>query len=159
MEERRIQKNKNLVSGIGGSAITGTIGGATGSPIGAAAGVVGGIASAVLSYGVDTYYESKVNVLEDRKYQLAQDTMMPGSFVEPGFFHAIQLEAPVSDVARYNDEISNFGVDCNLPVSSWVPAVGAYKFADVEVIADVPYSIKQGIKQKMMNGIKIVDVT
>mgnify|MGYP000853097706 CR=1 FL=1 len=159
MEERRIQKNKNLVSGIGNSTITGAIGGASGNPIGAVAGIVGGIASAAMSYGIDTYYESKVNVLEDRKYQLAQDTMVAGSFMRDGYLNAIQLEAPASDIARYNDEITNFGADCNLPVSTWVPAVGAYKFADVEVIADVPYSIKQNIKQKMMNGIKIVDVT
>lgn len=159
IEERRIQKNKNLVSGIGNSVITGTIGGATGSPIGAAAGVVGGIASAVLSYATDTYYESKVNVLEDRKYQLTQDTMIPGSFVEPGFFHAIQLEAPASDIARYDAELLNFGADCNLPVTSWAPVPGSFKFADVEIIADVPYSIKQNIRQKLLSGIKIVSVT
>lgn len=158
IEERRIQKNKSLASGIGNSVVTGAIGGASGNPIGAGLGVVGGIASATLSYATDTYYESQINTLEDRKYQLAQDEIIPGSLIpNDGFtITAYQLSASNEDIARYNAEISNFGADCNLPVSTWTPSVGAYKFADVEVIADVPYSIKQNIKQKMMSGIKIV---
>ena len=161
IEERRIQKNKALAQGIGGSTLTGAVGGASGSPIGAAAGVVGGVASAILSYGIDTYYESKINKLEDRKYQLAQDTVIPGSFTgyKSYCFNVIQLSALQSDIDRYNAEIANFGADCNLPLASWIPSPGAYKFADVEVIADVPYGIKQNIKQKLISGIKIVDVT
>lgn len=158
MEERRIQKNKNLVSNVGNAAITGSIGGASGNPIAAAAAAAASIASAVASYGIDTYYESDISRLEDRKYQLAQDTTIPGSFIGPGFFHAIQLEAPAADIGRYAAELSNFGADCNLPLSSWTPSVGAYKFADVEIIADVPYSIKENIKHKLTGGIKIVGV-
>jgi len=161
IEERRIQKNKSLASGLGGAAITGAIGGAGGNPIGAAAGVAAGVAGALLSYGLDTYYESNINNLEDRKYQLAQDEIIPGSLIpNDGYtITAYQLSASNEDIARYNTEISNFGADCNLPVSSWTPSVGAYKFADVEIIADVPYSIKQNIKQKMMSGIKIVGLS
>ena len=158
VEERRIQKNKNLVSGVGNATIAGSIGGATGNPLTAAAAAAASLASSALSYGVETYYESDINRLEDRKYQLAQDTTIPGSFIGPGFFHAIQLEAPASDITRYYTELSYFGADCNLPLSSWTPSVGAYKFADVEIKADVPYSIKQNIRQKMMSGIKIVGV-
>jgi hypothetical protein len=161
IEERRIQKNKALAQGIGGSTLTGAVGGASGSPIGAVAGVVGGIGSAMLSYGLDTYYESKINSLEDRKYQLAQDTMAPGSFVMDNNYNLcmVQLSALQSDIDRYNAEVTNFGADCNIPLTSWTPSPGAYKFADVEVIADVPYGIKQNIKQKLISGIKIVDVT
>ena len=160
IEERRIQKNKALVSGLGGSAITGAIGGASGSPLGAGLGVAGGGASAFLSYGLDTYYESQINSLEDRKYQLAQDTMIPGGFLLDVFhtLSIVDLTASDEDIARYDDEISNFGADCNLPVSSWTPSIGAYKFADIEVIADVPYGIKQNIKQKMQSGIKLVEL-
>jgi hypothetical protein len=160
IEERRIQKNKALASGLGGSVITGAIGGATGTPLGAGLGVAGGVASAFLSYGLDTYYESQINSLEDRKYQLAQDTMIPGGFLLD-VYHTLSivvLTASTDDIDRYDAEIANFGADCNLPVSSWTPSIGAYKFADVEVIADVPYSIKQNIKQKMMSGIKIVEL-
>ena len=86
--------------------------------------------------------------------------MVPGSFLMTGNhnFQLIQLSAYSADMGRYAAELSNFGADCNLPLSSWTPTIGVYKFADVEVIADVPYSIKQNIKQKMMSGIKIVGV-
>jgi hypothetical protein len=160
IEERRIQKNKALAQGIGGSTLTGAVGGASGSPIGAAAGVVGGVASAILSYGIDTYYESKINNLEDKKYQLAQDTMVPGSFVMDNNYNlcAVQLSAPQHDIDRFNSEIVNFGADCNIPLASWTPSPGAYTFADVEIIADVPYSVKQAIKTKFQSGIKIKSV-
>lgn len=160
IEERRMQKNKALVSNLSGTAVTTAIGAGTAGPVGAAVGAIGSITSAFASYGIETYYENDVNRLEDRKYQLAQDTMVPGGFL-PGLYPTlavVTLSASPSDIARYNSEISNFGADCNLPVSNWIPAPGAYKFADVEVIADTPYSIKQGIRQKLLSGIKIVDV-
>ena len=160
IEERRIQKNKALAQGIGGSTLTGAVGGASGSPIGAVAGVVGGVASAILSYGIDTYYESRINSLEDKKYQLAQDTMVPGSFLMDSNYNlcAVQLSATQDDIDRFNSEISNFGADCNIPLASWTPFPGAYTFADVEVIADVPYNVKQAIKTKFQSGIKIKSV-
>ena len=71
---------------------------------------------------------------------------------------AYQLSASTDEIARYNAEITNFGADCNLPLSSWTPTPGAYKFADVEIVADVPYNVKQTIKNKMISGIKIVGV-
>ena len=159
IEERRIQHNKSLAQGIGGAALTGAIGAAAG-PIGVAAGVAGGIGGALLSYGVDRYYESETQRLEDRKYQLAQDEIILGSLIpNDGFtITAYQLSASTDEIARYNAEITNFGADCNLPLSSWAPTPGAYKFADVEIIADVPYGIKESIKHKMTNGIKIVGV-
>ena len=159
IEERRIQRNKSLAQGIGGSALTGAIGAAAG-PIGVAAGVGGGIGGALLSYGVDRYYESETQRLEDRKYQLAQDEIIPGSLIpNDGFtITAYQLSASADEITRYNAEITNFGADCNLPLSSWTPTPGAYKFADVEIIADVPYGIKESIKHKMTSGIKIVGV-
>ena len=160
IEERRIQRNKSLTQGIGGAALTGALG-ATAGPAGAVMGVAGGIGGALLSYGVDRYYESATQRLEDRKYQLAQDEIIPGSLIpnDDGFsITAYQLSASSDEIARYNAEIMNFGADCNLPLSSWAPSIGAYKFADVEIIADVPYGIKQNIKQKMMSGIKIVGV-
>ena len=140
--------------------MTGAIGAAAG-PAGVAAGVAGGIGGALLSYGVDFYYESDTQRLEDRKYQLAQDVIIPGSLIpdDDGFtITAYQLTASNEDIARYNAEITNYGADCNMPVSSWTPTPGAYKFTDVEVIADVPYGIKESIKHKMMSGIKIVGV-
>jgi len=160
IEERRIQRNKALVGSIGNAALGGAIGASGGSPMGAGIGTIGGIASGLLSYGVDSYYESDIQRLEDRKYQLAQDDIIPGSLIPNSGYTitAYQLSASDEDIARYNAEITNFGADCNLPVSSWTPSVGAYKFADVEIIADVPYGIKQNIKQKMMSGIKIVGV-
>jgi hypothetical protein len=159
IEERRLQKNKALVSNLSNVGTTTALGMGAGGPAGAAVGAAGGLIGAISSYAIETYYESGVNALEDRKYQLAQDTMVPGSFIAPGSFHIIQLEAPPSDIARYNAELSNFGADCNLPVDSWTPAPGAFKFTDVEIIADVPYSIKQNIRNKLISGIKIVDVT
>ena len=160
IEERRIQKNKALVQNIAGSVMTGAIGGASGSPVGAAAGVAGQVATSFVSYGVDTYYENKINALEDQKYQHMQDTMVPGSFLMTGNhnYQIVQLSAYSDDVGRYAAELSNFGADCNLPVSSWTPTIGAFKFADVEIVADVPYSVKQAIKTKMISGIKIVGV-
>lgn len=158
IEERRLQKNKALVSNMSGTAITTAVGAGVGGPAGAIAGAAGGMMSALASYAIDTYYESDINRLVDRKYQLTQDSMVPGGFL-PGLYPTlavVTLTASDADIARYNTEIAEFGADCNLPVSSWTPSVGAYKFADVEVIADVPYSIKQNIKQKMMSGIKIV---
>ena len=140
--------------------MTGAVGGAGGGPVGAAAGVAGQVATSLVSYGVDTYYENKINALEDQKYRHMQDTMIPGSFLMTGDhnYQIIQLSAYPDDMARYAAELSNFGADCNLPLSSWTPSVGAYKFADVEIVADVPYSIKQAIKSKMISGIKIVGV-
>lgn len=158
IEERRLQKNKALVSNLSNVGTTTALGMGAGGPAGAAVGAAGGLIGAISSYAIDTYYESGVNALEDRKYQLAQDTMVPGSFVAPGYFHAIQLEAPPSDIARYDAELANFGADCNIPLSQWTPTPGAYKFADVEIIADVPYSVKQNIRQKLISGIRIVDV-
>ncbi len=160
MEERRIQRNKTLVESIGGAALGGAIGASGGSPVGAVIGMAGGIASGLLTYGVNSYYESDIQRLEDQKYQLTQDEIIPGSLIPNNGFTitAYQLSASNEDIARYDAEISNFGADCNLPVPSWTPSVGAYKFADVEVIADVPYSIKQTIKQKMVSGIKIVEL-
>lgn len=160
IEERRIQRNKALVGSIGNAALGGAIGASGGSPMGAGIGAIGGIASGLLSYGIDRYYESDIQRIEDQKYQLAQDEIIPGSLIpNDGYtITAYQLSASDEDIARYNAEITNFGADCNLPVSSWTPSVGAYKFADVEIIADVPYGIKQNIKQKMMSGIKIVGV-
>ena len=161
IEERRIQKNKSLAAGLGGAAVTGAIGGAGGGPMGAAAGIAGGVAGAFLSYGIDTYYESNVNTLEDRKYQLAQDEIIPGSLIpNDGYtITAYQLSASADEISRYNAEVMNFGADCNLPLSSWTPTPGAYKFADVEIIADVPYGIKESIKHKMISGIKIVGLS
>lgn len=161
IEERRIQRNKALVGSIGNAALGGAIGASGGSPVGAGIGAIGGIASGLLSYGVDTYYESDIQRIEDQKYRLAQDEIIPGSLLPNSGYTitAYQLSASDEDIARYTAEISNFGADCNLPVSSWTPSIGAYKFADVEVIADVPYGIKQNIKQKMMSGIKIVGVS
>ena len=160
IEERRIQKNKARVSNVGNSVIAGAIGGASGNPVAAAAAAAASIASAVASYGVDTYYESDIGRLEDQKYQHMQDTMVPGSFLMTGNhnFKLIQLSAYSDDIGRYAAELSNFGADCNLPLSSWTPSVGAFKFADVEIVADVPYSIKQNIRQKMLSGMKIVGV-
>ena len=160
IEERRIQKNKALVQNISGSVMTGAVGGAGGGPVGAAVGVAGQVATSLVSYGVDTYYENKINVLEDKKYQHMQDTMVPGSFLMTGNYNyqIIQLSAYSDDMGRYAAELSNFGADCHLPLSSWTPTIGAYKFADVEIVADVPYSIKQAIKSKMISGIKIVGV-
>ena len=159
IEERRLQKNKALVSNLTNVATTTAIGMGAGGPGGAAVGAVGGFVGAISSYAIDTYYESDVNALEDRKYQLAQDTVVPGSFIGPNFLYTVQLTAPPSDIARYNTELANFGADCNIPLSQWTPSPGAYKFADVEIIADVPYSIKQNIRNKLISGIKIVDVT
>ena len=161
IEERRLQKNKALVSNLSGTAVTTAIGAGTAGPVGAAVGAVGSIASALASYGIDTYYESDINRLEDRKYQLTQDTMVPGGFLSRLYptLAIVVLSASPSDIARYDAEIDNFGADCNLPLASWTPAPGSYKFADVEVITDTPYSIKQGIRQKLLSGIKIVDVT
>ena len=160
IEERRIQKNKALVQNISGSVVTGAIGATAGGPAGAAVGVAGQIVASLVSYGVDTYYDNAINVLEDRKYQLMQDTMVPGSFLMTGNhnYQVIQLSAYSDDMGRYTAELSNFGADCNLPLSSWTPTPGAYKFADVEIIADVPYGIKESIKHKMISGIKIVGV-
>ena len=160
IEERRIQKNKALVQNISGSVMTGAIGATAGGPAGAAVGVAGQIAASLVSYGVDTYYDNEINVLEDQKYQLMQDTMVPGSFLMTGNhnYQVIQLSAYSDDMGRYTAELSNFGADCNLPLSAWTPSVGAYKFADVEIIADVPYGIKESIKHKMISGIKIVGV-
>lgn len=160
IEERRIQKNKALVQNISGSVITGAIGGAAGGPVGAAVGVAGQIATSLVSYGVDTYYDNEINVLEDKKYQHMQDTMVPGSFLMTGNhnYQVIQLSAYSDDMGRYTAELSNFGADCNIPLSQWTPSPGAYKFADVEIIADVPYGIKESIKHKMTSGIKIVGV-
>ena len=160
IEERRIQRNKNLAQGIGGAALTGALG-ATAGPAGAAMGVAGGIGGALLPYGVDRYYESATQRLEDWKYQLTQDEIIPGSLIPntDGFsITAYQLSASTDEIARYNAEMVNFGADCNIPLSQWTPSPGAYKFADVEIIADVPYSIKQAIKNKMISGIKIVGV-
>ena len=160
IEERRLQKNKALVSNLSNVGVTAALGMGAGGPIGAAAGAVGGLAGAISSFAIDTYYESDVNRLEDRKYQLAQDTMVPGGFL-PGLsptLAIVVLSAPPSDIARYEAELTNFGADCNLPVDSWTPTPGAFKFADVEIIADVPYSIKQNIRQKLLSGIKIVSV-
>lgn len=156
--ERRMQKNKALVTNLTNVGTTTALGMGAGGPAGAAVGAIGGLVGAVASYGIDTYYESEVNALEDRKYQLAQDTMVPGSFIASGLFLTIQLEAPPSDIARYNAELTNFGADCNIPLSQWTPTPGVYKFADAEIIADVPYSIKQNIRQKLISGIRIVDV-
>ena len=161
IEERRLQKNKALVSNLSNVGTTTALGMGAGGPIGAAVGAVGGLISSISSFAIDTYYENDVNALEDRKYQLAQDTMVPGGFL-PGLSSTLAivvLSASPSDIARYDAELSNFGADCNLPVDSWTPAPGAYKFSDVEIIADVPYNIKQGIRQKLISGIKIVDVT
>ena len=160
IEERRIQKNKALVQNISGSVMTGAIGGAAGGPAGAAVGAAGQIAASLVSYGVDTYYDNEINVLEDRKYQLMQDTMVPGSFLMTGNhnYQVIQLSAYSDDMGRYTAELSNFGADCNLPLSSWTPSVGSFKFADVEIVADVPYNVKQAVKNKMISGIKIVGV-
>lgn len=158
IEERRLQKNKALVSNLTNVGVTTAIGMGAGGPVGAGVGAIGGLASAISSYAIDSYYSNDINRLEDRKYQLAQDTLIPGGFLTAGFFHAIQLEASPSDIARYEAELTNFGADCNLPVDSWTPSPGAFKFADVEIIADVPYSIKQNIRQKLLSGIKIVSV-
>lgn len=160
IEERRIQKNKALVQNIAGSVMTGAVGGAAGGPAGVAAGVAGQVATSFVSYGVDTYYDNKINVLEDKKYQHMQDTMVPGSFLMTGNhnYQIIQLQAYPDDLGRYVAEQNNFGADCNLPAWSWTPSVGAYKFADVEIVADVPYNVKQAIKSKMISGIKIVGV-
>lgn len=160
IEERRIQRNKNLAQGIGGAALTGALG-ATAGPVGAAMGIAGGIGGALLPFGVDHYYESDIQRLEDWRYQLTQDEIIPGSLIPnaDGFsITAYQLSASTDEIARYNAEIMYFGADCNLPLSSWTPTPGAYKFADVEIIADVPYGIKESIKHKMTNGIKIVGV-
>ena len=140
--------------------MTGAIGGAAGGPVGAAVGAAGQITASLVSYGVDTYYDNKINVLEDQKYQLMQDTMVPGSFLMTGNhnYQIIQLSAYSDDMGRYVAELSNFGADCNLPMSSWTPTPGAYKFADVEIVADVPYNVKQAIRNKMISGIKIVGV-
>lgn len=160
-DERRIQRNKNLAQGIGGSAMTGAIGGASGNPYGAVAGIVGGMAGAVLSYGVDTYYESQTAEIEDGKYRNMPDTSIPGSYSEAIFFNLnptlsiVELSATAEDIARYNAEIDNFGVKCNLPLSSWTPKTGVYKFLDAEIIADVPYDIKNSIREKLQKGIRI----
>ena len=159
-EERRIQRNKSLTQGIGGAALTGALG-ATAGPAGAVMGVAGGIGGALLSYGVDYYYESATQRLEDQKHRLTQDEIIPGSLIpnDDGFtITAYQLSASSDEIARYNAEVSNFGADCNIPLSQWTPSPGAYKFSDVEVIADVPYGIKESIKHKMTSGIKIVGV-
>ena len=160
IEERRIQKNKALTQNLVNVGTTTALGMGAGGPVGAAAGAAAGLASSIGSFAVDTYYENKINILEDKKYQLMQDTMVPGSFLMTGNhnYQIIQLSAYSADIGRYAAELSNFGADCNLPLSSWTPSVGAYKFTDVEIIADVPYSIKENIKHKLTGGIKIVGV-
>ena len=140
--------------------MTGALG-ATAGPVGAAMGIAGGIGGALLPFGVDHYYESNIQRLEDWRYQLTQDEIIPGSLIPnaDGFsITAYQLSASTDEIARYNAEIMYFGADCNLPLSSWTPTIGSFKFADVEIIADVPYGIKESIKHKMTNGIKIVGV-
>lgn len=160
IEERRIQKNKALTQNLVNVGTTTALGMGAGGPAGAAVGAAAGLASSIGSFAVDTYYENKINILEDKKYQHMQDTMVPGSFLMTGNhnYQVIQLSAYSADIGRYAAELSNFGADCNLPLSSWTPSVGAYKFVDVEIIADVPYSIKENIKHKLMGGIKIVGV-
>ena len=161
IEERRLQKNKALVSNLSNVGTTTALGMGAGGPIGAGVGAIGGLISSISSFAIDTYYESDVNSLEDRKYQLAQDTMVPGGFLPElsPTLAIVVLSAPPSDIARYNAELANFGADCNIPLSQWTPAPGAYKFADAEIIADVPYSIRQNIRNKLISGIRIVDVT
>lgn len=159
--ERKIQRNKALTQGIGGSALTGALGSTAGTP-GAALGLAGGLGSAFLSYGVDTYYESEVNEIEDARYRAQPDTVIPGIYMIP-FASAVSLRiievsAVPDDVTRYEAEINGFGARCNIPAEAWVPRPGAYKFADVEILADVPYNIKQTIKAKFQNGIKFIDI-
>ena len=157
-EERRIQRNKNLAQGIGGSVLTGALG-ATAGPAGAAMGVAGGLGGALLSYGVDTYYETQTAELEDRKYQAMPDTLIPGSYTvdeEVPPLLLVKLSARPEDISRYNAEIKEYGANCNLPLSSWTPKKGVYKFADVEVKGDFPYDIKQNIRMKLQQGIRLI---
>ncbi len=158
IEERRIQRNKALTQGIGGSALTGALG-ATAGPVGAVAGLAGGLGGAFLSYGVDTYYESATQELEDKKYQSMPDTPMSGTYsveTDYGGLSIVELKARSEDVARYNAEISNYGAKCNLPLGGWTPRVGVYKFGDVEIKADAPYDVKNSIREKLQKGVRII---
>ena len=158
-EERRIQRNKALTQGIGGSALTGALG-ATAGPVGAVMGVAGGLGGALLSYGVDTYYESQTAEIEDKRYQAMPDTLMSGNYIVDYYgtptIAIVELTARPEDISRYNAEIEEYGANCNLPLSSWTPKKGIYKFADVEIKGDFPYDIKHNIRTKLQQGIRLI---
>ena len=168
IESRNMSINQNFMSGlvnIGGSALTGVIGGGTtgmsataGAMLGAGAGALGAIGN----YAISSFYEPKEQNLIDKKYRLVNHSLLNfGSASADIFKHynggvkEISWDDESKDI--YSRDVAENGYYVSSTTDDFNGSLlkGAIT-ADVEVIGDLPMSWKEQIHTRFATGVKMV---
>lgn len=168
IENRKIQNEKALVSGLASTAQTAGFGAVGGGPAGAVAGAAAGIVSATAQYALNYAYEGKEQELVDRQYKNSQDSMVCfGNSLRYAHTPAIvsafsiyELDADSYSIGRYNAKTDTYGYDVNEyfdSITDFMTVSGYYAF-ECEVRGNVLMDWKNQIASKFANGIRIVIV-
>lgn len=168
---RTLQNQKAVVSsltGVGESGMQGAVAGGltkAGGPAGTIAGLGISVGSALLSYGLNNYYDPKFQSLEDAKYRQAQDTLslagdtLTDATRNNAFLYAIELQADQYTRERYNDIILNGGYYCNEYYSSGEFLMTPQPLqCNAEIIGELPDNWRAQIYQRFATGVKLIEV-
>jgi len=168
---RSLQNQKAVVSslaGVGESGMQGAVAGGltkAGGSVGAVAGLGISAGSALLSYGLNNYYDPRFQNLEDAKYKQAQDTLslagdtLTDALRPVAFLYAVELQADHYTVERYNDIILNGGYYCNEYYSSGEFLMTPQPLqCNAEIIGELPDNWKAQIYQRFATGVKLIEV-
>lgn len=168
---RSLQNQKAVVSslaGVGESGMQGAVAGGltkAGGSVGAVAGLGISAGSALLSYGINNYYDPKFQNIEDAKYRQAQDTLsIAGDTLTdiitsqcPMFF--VELQADSYTIERYNNMIQNEGYYCNEVYPSGESMMTPQPLqCNAEIIGELPDNWKAQIYQRFATGVKLIEV-
>lgn len=164
IQERKIQNEKALVSGLSGSVQTAAFGALGGGPAGAIAGLAGGIVSATAEYAVNYIYEGSVQDLEDAKYRNSQDSFTVFGNSMRSYFQGptpaicvVEMEGDAYSIARYNAKVSEYGYDVNEYYNDISMIIGSGYYAmECEIMGNVLMDWKNQIAGKLSAGVRIV---
>lgn len=168
---RTLQNQKAVVSslaGVGESGMQGAVAGGltkAGGPAGAVAGLGISVGSALLSYGINNYYDPKFQGLEDAKYRQAQDTLsiagdsLTDLILTQCPMIAAELQADQYTITRYNNTIVNGGYFCNEFYTTGENLMIPQPLqCNTEIIGELPDNWKAQIYQRFATGVKLIEV-
>lgn len=170
-EQRKIEAEKNLVSGVIGAGSSGVQGAGMGaltgiSPVGLGAlGLSVGMASAVGGYYADRYFNDRLNKLSDTLASKQIDVNTYGNDSPAWEYmgqHGIVMWEITKDsysVEQFENQLTLNGVTVSEPradCTSICRGTGPVTISNLIVRGDIPAEAKQYIKQKFNDGVRLI---
>lgn len=171
MEQRAINRDSQLVSGlsgVGSSAVGGAVAGAllgpAGAVAGAALGAVGGIVGSIASYAIQPTFDNRTQRATDAFYKRQADTLVLSG---DGLLNIltgltgcdlVNVETDAGTVTQYNDAVSTAGFFySDLEVEDMEDfVVDGSLTADVQVLGPIPDAWKAQVQQRIARGVRFV---